>query len=387
MNILIISHNYPSERQPFLNTFIRDHYQTVSGMDGYEPELIIPTPFAIPFTERWKRNRSPLLDEQAGRRVNYLSIPSMKAPEFTSKRLSNKLLRSIPDSENRILHLHWIYPSGLTIPDLSKKGFGTVLHIHGSDWYKTIDKPGFAPLIEQSLRKADAVCVSGPGLKAAILKRFPGLQLRVLGNFINTEQFSLPDSDAIKKARKKLRFDPEKFHFLTIANLRHEKGVDLLLDAVHKLNRSDVCCHIIGQPAKGRFAGLIESKLKKLKPGRAIIHKPVPRGELIHWYHAADAYLLPSRSEGFNVSLLEALSTGLPVIATNVGGAGQVLDQNRGILIEPEAPDRIRDAILRLVENGDKGRSEESRHYIEKNYSMEQYRKVLREIYSGLFDF
>jgi teichuronic acid biosynthesis glycosyltransferase TuaC len=386
MKISIISHNYPSERQPYLNTFIRDHYRAVSGMDGYEPELLIPTPYAIPFTERWKRNKSPLLDSHAGRRVNYLSVPSMKAPGFTSKRLSNQLLRFIPGSENRILHLHWIYPSGLTIPDLSKKGYKTVLHIHGSDWYKTIGKPGFAPLIEQSLQSAETICVSGSRLKADILERFPALQIRVLGNFIDTGQFSLPVSGTARFAKDRLRFDPEKFHFLTIANLRHEKGVDLLLDAVHKLNRSDVCFHIIGQPAEGRFAGLIETKLKKLEPGRVIIHTPVPRGELVEWYHAADAYLLPSRSEGFNVSLLEALSTGLPVIATNVGGAGQVLGQNRGILIEPEDPDKIRDAILRMIENRDEFQPEEARDFIEQNYSMEQYRRVLMEAYSGLFD-
>lgn len=386
MNILIISHNYPSERQPFLNTFIRDHYRAVTGMDGYEPELIIPTPYAIPYTERWKRNRSPLLDEQAGKRVNYLSIPSMRAPGFTSKMLSGRLLRSIANTENRILHLHWIYPSGLTIPNLAKEGFRTVLHIHGSDWYKTIGKPGFAPLIEKSLQSADAICVSGPRLKADILKQFPGLQLQVLGNFIDTEQFSFPDFATIKKARKRLRFNPDKFHFLTIANIRHEKGVDLLLDAINKLNRSDLCFHIIGQPPEGRFAGLIKSKLKELKPGRAIIHNPVPRDELVDWYHAADAYLLPSRSEGFNVSLLEALSTGLPVIATNVGGAEQVLDKNKGILIEPESPDKIREAILIMVENEDKGRSKDARHFIESNYGMEQYRKVLMDIYSGLVD-
>lgn len=386
MNILIISHNYPSERQPFLNTFIRDHYRAISQMDGYEPKLIIPTPYAIPFSERWKRNRSPLLDEQAGGRVTYLSIPSMRAPGFTSKMLSGKLLRFIPKSENQILHLHWIYPSGLVIPVLANKGFRTVLHIHGSDWYKTIGKPGFAPLIEKSLRSADTICVSGPLLKSDILKRFPGLKLREMGNFIDTGQFSLPDSVTIRKTRRRLRFDPDKFHFITIANIRHEKGVDLLLEAVKKLKRSDVCFHIIGQPPEGRFAGLIDSKLKELKSGRVIINNPVPRDELVDWYHAADAYLLPSRSEGFNVSLLEALSTGLPAIATKVGGAEQVLKDSRGILVEPESPGKIREAILKLVENGGIGRSEESHHFIKKNYSMEQYCKVLKEIYSGLID-
>jgi len=308
----------------------------------------------------------------------------MKAPAFSSRNLTSKILQRLPDPDNSLLHLHWIYPSGLMLPALSNAGYKTVLHIHGSDWYKTIDKPGFEPLIENSLQKADTICVSGPRLKTSILKRFPGLCIHEIGNYIDTKLFSIPDSETISKARKQLRFDPNKIHFLTTANIRHEKGVDLLLDAIRMLDRNDLCFHIIGQPPGGQFAEKIESKLKKLHPGQAVIHKPVPRKELVIWYHAAVAYLLPSRSEGFNVSLLEALSSGLPAIATKVGGAEEVLAERRGLLVEPKHADSIRKAVEELLKRKEIARSKNARQFIEKNYSMEQYRKVLEDIYSGI---
>lgn len=70
---------------------------------------------------------------------------------------------------------------------------------------------------------------------------------------------------------------------------------------------------------------------------------------------AADIFVLPSVAEGISNALLEAMATGLPCIATTVGGTPEVLDNGRcGILLPPNQPAQLADAIVELATNPDK---------------------------------
>ena len=66
---------------------------------------------------------------------------------------------------------------------------------------------------------------------------------------------------------------------------------------------------------------------------------------------AADAYVLPSRSEGLPLALLEAASAGLPIVATDVGDVGNVLDGDAGLLVEPGDPDALAAGMDRLLDD------------------------------------
>lgn len=72
----------------------------------------------------------------------------------------------------------------------------------------------------------------------------------------------------------------------------------------------------------------------------------------IEQLNKADIYVIPSHFEGFPNALLEAMSCGLPVVATNVGAISTAIDNNQnGILINPKAPEELAKAILSLYEN------------------------------------
>ena len=70
------------------------------------------------------------------------------------------------------------------------------------------------------------------------------------------------------------------------------------------------------------------------------------------YYKQADIYVLPSYAEGLPMSILEAASYGLPIVATRVGGIPEIIDDGvNGFLIDPGDKGALTDRLLRLIEN------------------------------------
>jgi glycosyltransferase involved in cell wall biosynthesis len=96
--------------------------------------------------------------------------------------------------------------------------------------------------------------------------------------------------------------------------------------------------------------------------------------------------VLPSLSEGFPVTILEAMASGLPVIATRVGGVPEIIENNvNGYLVETENPQEIAEALLKLLQD------EQLRKYISGNsrkkaekYRWDKVAATLEEIYQNI---
>lgn len=336
MKIALISHLYPTKLFPHQGKFIQDQFELLNEDSGNEVDLIVPTPHAIPFTGRWKASKSELLcyPDQSFR-VRYLSFPKRRFPGVIQRSLSKQTLSFLRKKQYDIVHVHWAYPDGLVLPDLKKSGFKTVLTIHGSDWYQTKDTPVLSDLINESLFKADRILYSGPKLKQDVEKRFPELNLNsdIIYNMVDTDVYR-PASEAKKiSLRKKLNWDNLKTHVLTVGSLRSEKGVDLLVETITgNPALSNTCFHIIGNSENTEYSQKVLKGIEENPFNNIDFIPPVSPNELIKYYQASDFYVLPSRREGFNVSILEAASCGLPLVCTDVGGNKEVIDKGMGIL-------------------------------------------------------
>lgn len=336
MKIALISHLYPTKLFPHQGKFIQDQFELLNEDPGNEVDLIVPTPHAIPYTGRWKASESELLcDPDQSFRVRYLSFPKRRFPGLIQRSLSKQILSFLLKNEYDIVHVHWAYPDGLLIPDLKKSGFKTVLTIHGSDWYQTKDTPVLFDLIEESFSASDRILYSGPKLKRDIEKVFPELSEKsdIIYNMVDTESYSPLSSDDKKMVRKMMNWDLPKKHALTVANIRHEKGLDLLINTISENKElADIQFHIVGNKENTEYSDSVIKSIEDNPFNNIELIPAVSPTELIKYYQAADFYILPSRREGFNVSILEAVACGLPLVCTDVGGNAEVINKGTGII-------------------------------------------------------
>jgi hypothetical protein len=106
--------------------------------------------------------------------------------------------------------------------------------------------------------------------------------------------------------------------------------------------------------------------------------------------HSADAFILPSHSEGVPTVLFEALYTGTPSIFTTVGGVGDIVkDGEEALLIPPKSVNAIKQAIVRLLDNPGLGQhiAMKGHQLIRDNYTWEmnaaKHVKLYEEVISG----
>lgn len=135
---------------------------------------------------------------------------------------------------------------------------------------------------------------------------------------------------------------------VTVANLRREKGHDVLLDAAAIVLRRcpDARFDIVGA---GPERGALEARAVALSIAGAVSF-PGHCEDVQARLAAADLFVLPSRSEAFPNAVLEAMAMGVPPIASAVGGLLEVIDDQRnGVLVPPDDADALAAAIGALL--------------------------------------
>lgn len=169
--------------------------------------------------------------------------------------------------------------------------------------------------------------------------------------------------------------------------LRARKGLFDLLDCAEQVCRvhPDVKFIISGT---GPFFSKIEHEIQKRGlHDRVMLLGRVPRGKLIQLYQNATVHVVPSHYEGLPTVLLEAMSCGLPVVATNVGGNSDVIFSGKnGFLVPPKSPQALSKVILKLL-NDDKLRKEigeAARKTIERSYTWDKIADNIQKCYEDM---
>jgi glycosyltransferase involved in cell wall biosynthesis len=166
---------------------------------------------------------------------------------------------------------------------------------------------------------------------------------------------------------------------------KERKGFDILFEAFSKLDEKFVLL-IIGIPKENQkevfeYAstfGISENKI--IMPGFI--------DNIYEYYKAMDIFLLPSRSEGFSLALLEAAASGLPIIASNISGNDEFIEQGKnGLLFDISKPDELTQDILKL--SNDRKFSYElgisARNSFIKEYTLSRYADKLNKFFDEAY--
>ncbi len=141
---------------------------------------------------------------------------------------------------------------------------------------------------------------------------------------------------SVRAVRSRLGVKLDGSMLLFVGDLTPAKGVPELVSAWRRLRkrRTDVSLCLVGEgPLR---EGLQAELAREIEDGDCRLPGRVPQSDLPLWYRSADVLVLPSHSEGAPVAVMEALACGLPVVATEVGGSGELVEDGvTGCLVPP----------------------------------------------------
>jgi glycosyltransferase involved in cell wall biosynthesis len=261
-----------------------------------------------------------------------------------------------------------------------------ILHLH-CEWVNRLEPKAIA----SRLAKVDLVIGCSDYITNKIKARFPQYAsiCQTINNGVNANYF-VPYPQYYPQQPKTA---PQ---ILFVGRISPEKGVHDLIDAFIKITEQypqavltiagphlvivrELLCDIQPEPevqALKDFYSIdylehLKSKIPAHLISQVIFTGSLRQPELLPYYQQADVVINPSLSEAFGMSLVEAMATETPVIATKIGGMPEIVDDHvTGLLVEPANPQELADAAIELIANpnqarkmGTAGRKKVRQHY------------------------
>jgi glycosyltransferase involved in cell wall biosynthesis len=181
------------------------------------------------------------------------------------------------------------------------------------------------------------VCVSAE--VACYSDRVLGLPVRkmvIIPNGIDTQALDHARESGADELRAELGLGESDFVYLNVASLHAGKAQVALFQAMAKVVRArpDSKLILAGESLDPAYRQRVESLIAALDLSRHV-SLVGQRADIMRFYWMADALVLPSYWEGWSLALTEAACTGLPFVATDVGGARELLQYSSGLLVKP----------------------------------------------------
>ena len=281
-----------------------------------------------------------------------LSCYYVSGRAFLTFKKTSKILDKVIDWEHVdscLFYSYWFNYQALTAGKLKKIYSDktktlSISRAHGFDVYDDRNSLNFIPYRTVTTHDLDSVYVCSMDGMHYLQSKVPFLKNKIKVSYLGTKDYGTSQVHTSLK---------QEFHLVTCSNLVALKRVDLVCESVKLLVDSSREVHwtCIGDgPEMGRLKEMVqENNIEKY----VTFFGSLPNTDVLNFYKSTpvDLFVNVSESEGLPVSIMEALSFGIPCIATDVGGTSDILSDKEGRLLSADLnATLLADEIEKIIE-------------------------------------
>lgn len=362
LRILTFSTLYPSSNRPGHGIFVETRLRELLSSGQVEAKVVAPVPWFPSTNPRWgeyaRMAAVPRKEVWNGVEVHhprYALLPKVgmtSAPLMMALGARACIARLIEDGfDFDVIDAHYYYPDGVAAALLARwfnKPF--TVTARGTD-LNLIPMYSLPRKMMQWTAARASVSIGVCQALVDVLRTWqvPGDRLAVLRNGVDLQRFRPLDP---LECRRELNLSGSPL-LLSVGYLIERKGHHIAIKALADLRSQypDARLVIVGD---GSERAVLESLAQQLQVAdRVTFAGARPNIELIKWYSAADVLILASSREGWANVLLEAMACGTPVVASNIWGTPEVVQDGRvGELVAEREPAAFAAAIATLLARG-----------------------------------
>ena len=289
--------------------------------------------------------------------VDMFSYPLFEYPPYTDA-LASKLTQVAVEHSLDLVHMHYAIPhavSAYLAREILKptRYLPVVTTLHGTDITLVGRDPSFLPITRFGIEQSDRVTAISQYLRLATCETFrTDCEIEVIYNFIDSDYYRRTRNESLKHT---LAPGGEKI-ILHISTFRPVKRITDCIEVLARAkalgngsgSRFGVKLIMCGDGPERQDAETLAARLGV--EGFVQFVGKQPQSQIRDYLSVADLFLLPSQSESFGLSALEAMACEVPVIATRVGGVPEVIEEDGcGYLFDVGDVDRMAEAAIQVL--------------------------------------
>lgn len=373
MNILFLTNWYPSTEKPVDGVFIREHARAIAGTGN---KVVIIAVNIGPKGINAKRRVEVLPNDEFGIETHIIHVPSKlwkwlySIPFFTYSHIRNyysdHLAKNfVPD----LIHSNVLYPCAIAGDKLAKKlGKKHIITEHWSGVENFMAKNPFRAAGKRAYNNASAITVVSKFLEKKICPFISNTdKIKIIPNIVDPSLFYFE--------KKK---ESDSLTFTAIATWNRYKMPHLFTEALNEISKTSPKKIILNFIGQGEYL----EEIKKKKWNFSINYLGnLPRQKVAETLRNSDFFLHASQIETFSVVTAEALLTGTPVIASNVGALPELVNSSNGIITENTIQEWIKSITKAIATNYHNALISESS---KNKYSSPQIGKLFNELFETL---